>query len=364
MTFKEEHIDLFDRYLRNQLEPAEIADFNKRLQEDPEFSKAFHQYQLLTEGVREFGRSQLKNFLKENAHTLQVTKPIQPRRIFLVAASIVLIIGVLAIIKLSVKPLQENNLAIQNAPEESVSSSEVSPPEITAPNKSEPEKAPAFKEMTAVEKEMALDDAPPPRSEMLAKDIGTLDISENTQVYRAEDIDYKVLSDTKIKDTILTPVLLSLNVDNFSNIEIDMNTNADAKKQSSLPYNVYSGSNAPAPKAATTKNRSKSKEANQSASADTATEKKLSKSVKVPVPNTTNINVQYWKSPINFTGYTYMNNTVQIFGFEPGSCTLYTINNQLYLRHLNQVYVINTCEKSCPMKLATDSEIIKLILSH
>lgn len=360
---REEHIDLFDRYLKNLMHADEIAVFEKRLSEDSDFAAEFDQYRLLAEGIRAYGRDQLKNFLKENAGSLVVHKPIQPRRIMLMAASVVLVIGVIAIIKLSIKPLAENNLAIQSSPESTVPMTEIETTKDSVIIEDTKQETDQFRSLVSVEKEKAID-APPAISDIRAKDL-----SEVTPQYLEEDFDYKVLSDEKIKDTMIKPVMLAYNeTENLLSNDANVNFQSAGKTQSSLPYNVYSGGNAPVTSkskpSATAKKEVKSK-ANQSpASSDTMAKVQLAESKKALIENLSSVNLQYWKSPINYSGYTYDKLTLKVFGFEPGTCKLYTVNGTLYLRHNEQVYLIETCKTSCAFILVTNPELLKLILSH
>ncbi|MBI1221326.1 MAG: hypothetical protein GC180_01880 [Bacteroidetes bacterium] len=67
--------DLFDRYFRGELSQEELDDFLERLKSDEEFKKELEMYQLLVEGIREHERQELKAFLVDKARVRFMGNP-------------------------------------------------------------------------------------------------------------------------------------------------------------------------------------------------------------------------------------------------------------------------------------------------
>lgn len=68
----QEHIDLIERYLTDNLSQAELDEFNRLLQEDNEFNRLFYEMDLLVEGVR---RSSRLTSVEEKLATLEQALP-------------------------------------------------------------------------------------------------------------------------------------------------------------------------------------------------------------------------------------------------------------------------------------------------
>ncbi len=53
--------------------------------------------------------------------------------------------------------------------------------------------------------------------------------------------------------------------------------------------------------------------------------------------------VQFWESPINYSGYKYAGNKLLVYGLEyyPEQLKLYRLNNQLFMSYLDKQYEIN-----------------------
>ena len=71
-----EHIDLIERYLYDDITREELEELNELLKEDPEFNKLFHEMHLLTEGIR---RSAQKTSVEEKLSKLEESLPLMMR---------------------------------------------------------------------------------------------------------------------------------------------------------------------------------------------------------------------------------------------------------------------------------------------
>jgi len=105
MNIPEEHIDLFEAYLRNTLSEKEVLEFDARLVYDSEFAKSFSDYQQIEKGINQHFRNKLKqNFQKideelDSKRSLSKVKPVRQKNklviMFSIAAAAVLILFVL-----------------------------------------------------------------------------------------------------------------------------------------------------------------------------------------------------------------------------------------------------------------------------
>ena len=364
MKIEDSHIELFDRYLRHELSAHELSAFNENLESDADFKARFEQYQLMIEGVKAYEREHLKAFMQENKSLMKADKPINPRRFLLAAASVVLILGIGLIINLSISRKAEPTLAIENPPAisenpqlqagtamDSVGSTD------SAQVKSE-HASQRYREMVAVKKEQAMD-APPEYDDF--SEYPAVDIP----VPMHEDAQIHVATDVLVKDTAVYPILLAYEEDHkdkfgtTDKLSSTETVNASNAKKKYLPYNNNSNAGAPAvsQKADTEHKAVKEKPDSGSNLKKVVTDsKKVNAQVK--------LKVQYWRSPVNFKGYSYKNNTLQLYGLEPANTRIYQIGDKVYIRSNSMVYVIEPCETSCAFKQETDNNILQLITGH
>jgi len=72
MKTSKENIDLIERYLDEDLDPAELERFNRKLEKDPEFRRLFSEMDRLVEGIRISAR---KTTLEEKLENLEKSLP-------------------------------------------------------------------------------------------------------------------------------------------------------------------------------------------------------------------------------------------------------------------------------------------------
>lgn len=360
MKIEDSHIELFDRYLRHELSVQELSAFNENLESDADFKARFEQYLLMTEGVKAYEREQLKAFMQENKSLMKADKPINPRRFLLAAASVVLILGTGLIINLSIRRNAESSLAIENNP--ALSESPQLQPGAALDSAGMADTAPVkieraterFSEMVTVEKDKAVDEPP------ISENNG---ISDNAPLNGSYDMDVNVATDVLVKDTAVYPILLAYvedlkdkpgTTDKFSSTETVTPSNA---KKKYLPYNNNSNVGAPSVSSKAEVDRNAVKEKQDSGSTlKKAESKKVNAQVK--------LKVQYWRSPVNFKGYSYKNNTLLLYGLEPANTRIFQIGDKVYVSVNSMVYVIEPCETSCAFKQETDNNILQLITGH
>jgi tetratricopeptide (TPR) repeat protein len=72
----DEHIDLIERYLYDDLSRDELAELNKKLKTDPSFNKLFHEMDHLLEGIR---RSAKQTTVEEKLANLEASLPLKEK---------------------------------------------------------------------------------------------------------------------------------------------------------------------------------------------------------------------------------------------------------------------------------------------
>lgn len=369
MKLQDKHIELFDRYVRNQLNGQELLDFEASLENDASLKTEFEQYRTMVEGVKDFERLRLKAFIKENDKSLHVDKRPTFKKFFYLAASLLLLFMISALIRQSMLKPKDNNLAI--APQKEFGDDTTSTIAHTNLDSVKVENIPAKPQLPEASKpeviyvqdeskESDLDDfvsesdlVDEKHDAYVGPVQGTTNQEKSIKISGAPQTlakpkieEYNVLSDKKIKDTTVYPVLITVK---------------EPKKkivvQSDYPtvYNQVEVKKIKLPK-----NKDNNK---------TIPEKEvLVDSAMVSIPSSESktgdiaLNIQFWTSPVNFKGYNYVNNTVQLYGLSPNNARLFILKNVLYLRIDGVVYVLSPCSNSCAYKLEPDNEIVRIIL--
>jgi len=78
----------------------------------------------------------------------------------------------------------------------------------------------------------------------------------------------------------------------------------------------------------------------------------------IPVKPTT-VTVEFWRSPVNFRGYKFVRSTIVVFGLDPmHESKIYRIQNLVYLKHNNIVYLFRNTEVFAPLRIIQDESIL------
>ena len=348
MSNEQLYIDEIDAYLQGKLNPEEMATFDEKLKSNPSFNEAFHNQKLLSALIQENARLELKDYLNTHAKTKVISSSnwLQSK-VFAIAATAIILIGAFVVFQFYSSPKLEQNLAIQTSnpipetkskdsiterPHLGILETEVPLSEKDMLNEITP---PIPEERKDVDME-SMDDAPP------AIDVSSEDLTFET------DSKYGIAHEINIKDTFLYATSLTM-LDLNGSKETYGSSRKTESKSAQLPAPI------------TNSNQAKALEDTKK-SIDTLglSKSKIAKKQNVKTKYT----VEFWSSPINFKGYKYGNNIIQLFGLKDFNCKLYTVNGSLYLRHLDKVYQILPCLDGCPYKLEVDPDIVQFILNQ
>lgn len=347
MTQDHLYTEEIDAYLQGKISPEEMAAFDEKLNTDPSFAEAFKNQKLLSELIKENARLELKDYLKTHGQTKVVSsKNWLQSKVFAIAATAIILIGSFVVFQFYSNTKLEQNIALEETGP--ITETEKQEPVVVSPesdqnmqSESHNDKAmrnevppPTIEELKVLE--MEIDDAPPPIDQ------------DSEDLYYKKESDYNVAQEINIKDTFLFATSLTMLDLNGSNESYGFGKKSQSKS-------------AQLPEAASNSNQAKALE-DKKKSFDTAG---LSKS---KIANKQNIKtkfiVEFWTSPINFKGYKYGNNIIQLFSLKDYNCKLYTVNGNLYLRHVDKVYQILPCIDGCPYKLELDPDIVQFILKQ
>ena len=336
-----------DAYLQGKISPEEMAAFEQKINTDPSFAEAFKNQKLLSELIKENARLELKDYLKTHGQTKVVSSNSWLQsKVFAIAATAIILIGAFVVFQFYSSPKLEQNLALEtnkpipeNTKEEPVVVNQESNQDKQTESYSEKDMLnevppPTIEELKVLE--MEIDDAPPPIDQ------------DSEDLYYKKESDYNVAQEINIKDTFLFATSLTM-------LDLDGSNDSYGFKRKS------ESKSAQLPSAASNSNQAKALE-DKKKSNDTAglSKSKTGKNKTIK----TKFMVEFWSSPINFKGYKYGNNIIQLFGLKDYNCKLYTVNGNLYLRHVDKVYQILPCIDGCPYKLEVDPDIVQFILNQ
>ncbi len=347
MNTNETHNELFDQYLLNQLSEAERKAFEVRLQNDLEYKEAFEIHQILVQGIQFHGKAELKNFLKENATVTFWGGNIWPKQMRIASVAVFLVFaGMYALVHFYLKPQnQSNNTAIVT--EKSSESVQINP---TSNDSIQVQPAPELPNLLSEGEVM--NNEIPVIEEDFQNSVEALedDAKGNemeSEVSAKESMDYQVLKERKLSDTILLAVNVPINYTYKTEALIK---GSRKSKSPTIPSNTQ---NSPLNNNSGVLNTDTAFIAN----AESNETKGLSKKIAGP----SKYNVEFWTSPINFKGYKFHKQTLQLYGLGSASVQLKVFNNQLYLIHKQTVYVLNPCIDGCAYKPLNDEELESLL---
>ncbi len=348
MNNEQLHIEEIDAYLQGKLNPEEAATFEQKLNSDSSFAEAFKNQKLLSALIKENARLELKAYLNMHAKTKVISSSnwLQSK-VFAIAATAVILIGAFIVFQFYSSPKLEQTLALEET--RPIKETEKQEPVVVSPESNQNKQTESYNE-----KDRLNEMVPPTIEEQKAIDMESMDDAPPALDEDSEDLpikaesNYGVASEINIKDTFLYATRLTM---------LDLNGGKESYGSSRKPQSK----SAQFPAAASNSNQAKALD-DAKKTFDTA---RLSKSKNTKDQNIkTKFTVEFWSSPINFKGYKYGNNIIQLFGLKDYNCKLYTVNGNLYLRHLDKVYQILPCLDGCPYKLEVDPDIIQFILNQ
>ncbi len=341
------NIELFDLYLNNGLSHDEGVKFDEKLLNDTSFNEAFILYKTMTLGIKDYGKAELKNYIKQNAGTQNGDNRLKVMRtLYAVAASVVLIVGLVFVFQQFGNTSNNKKMEIAATPEPVIVPADT----ISRPNLT-------FMELEEAKKEevQPMDMAKVESDNIAAPPIASNDDLDSKDIYTFEgagasapSVDtegYKIVSEKKLSDTIL--YAFYLDIVSLDDVKIESKKSKENFSKKSLP-GVYN-------------NKNNNKKTQTDSEDDTTSFKKL----KNGAVKKDQYTIEYWQSPINFKGYKLVNSTLQLYGLgETATVRLFKIEFQLYLRMNGAVYQLKNCPDGCGFSILQDEDMRQLILDQ
>lgn len=261
--------DLFDRYIRGELNEQELDDFLARLDSDSDFKEAFNTYYLVVEGIREHERQELRAYMDQKARVRFMGNPWSKTWTY-ASAAVLLAFGVLYI-SLDQSTKQES-VAEREAPDrakspiDTVAQGEVEEENenlaMEAPKPSEPATPPpTVQEIEDAEEIAELADEVEVAQEFDTEMVYPDPLGGDGRVAMEQEDELPVKADTRVHDMIVT---------------LNISFEKDAKTDTVLK--------------------------------EVAKKKEQLRSEKIAI--------QFWKSPINYKGYRFDGRKLEVFGLD------------------------------------------------
>lgn len=363
MINKHEDIELFDRYITRQMEGEERRLFEERLNLDKAFRDEFAMYQTVVGGIREFGRAELKDYIKEHAGNMTGQPKFRiSRSAWAVAAAVVLIAGIFIVNQFYAPgKSSSNDISINEkqatAPEHPDTTGTVQTPSET------------LKEINGNKKFEEMDMTPPVIAE---KSAGAAEappamVEEPSAAddYAREDV-VTIVKEKKLTDSIVLVAVLDFKQETrvFNNSATSSST--PTYQNNSYSKNTYSKGYATNEKRKdkVTSQAEKTEDTKKSEADSEGKDSFVVNKVKNITAPTQQYTLEYWQSPVNFVGYKLSGTTVQLYGLSDRKAKLFVVNNQLYLRSNGKVYLLTACSLGCPFTETDDDNIATFIKSQ
>ena len=359
MNYNELHSELFDQYLGGNLGTEAVRAFEQQLSDDAAFSEAFRIHKLLKAGIQDYGRESLKQHLKENGKMQYWGDNFWPKSMrFAAAAVLIIFLGLYAVVKRYLQPLQKPELAVKTesrAPVNTGTADSVYPPAIYSPD-APPDIAVVTAEPERIESEImedvvAMDDMSPSSGKNYGQE------AEGTDDAGYEEI--KVLSESMLSDTLYTVPVISwadanrskTYYDNLSKPASRAET-AQKKKALSLPANA---SNA---------NQSTALEGKDNDKDSVGSGVTGSKKAEAEQSSSSRYKIEFWFSPVNFKGYRLTGKSIRLYGVDVNEARFYVYKAQLYLYNEGRVYILGPCPYACAFTAEPDQDVVNIILNQ
>jgi len=297
------NIDLLDAYISGTLNPEQAQSFQSRLQTDEKFRQEYEIYQAMISAIRENRKSELKSYISKNARLRPIQFYKTPTFYAAAAASVVLcIVGFFVISKqLSRQAISSQNV---NKPVEQYASND----------KPEPGKNPSEHSKTMENNKS--------NGSSMESDNGMVAIREKDEIKRNSAIE-----DSPEKETGMA-----------SNVD-EIKVEGDKMVTDSflwIPRKIY----IPKPKHLKLT-------ADDSMSLVIAGDKRK-------------LEIQFWISPINYSGYHLDKNILMIYGnYMPEQASFQELNGVIYMKYQNDYYIIAQNDSYAPLKKEINTKILE-----
>jgi|GEM_PF-2622606 len=355
MNATKDDIEKFDAYLEGNQTAEEKLLFESALLNNPELNDSFELHRALVNGIVEERETHLRSILKEQRSATFIGSNTWSKKFTMVAAAIMLLgISVLFISYLkktdSINTLAKNKVEETNddyneaeisTDSNSINSSDATP---AMGSKDELNIDEETREITqgneAEDHSLFFDEADVQPSISLAPkrldDISESNKYENKEKATSSSVskdDFRLLETESISaDKLLKSANTAVRFIDTSAKQMDIVIVESASRKKDKASSEYGKSGADvSDSSALARQRADVKKSNFPAQ----------------------INITYFKSPLNYKGYSFVNNKISVYGLKDTTSILYTFGEQLYLKNAGIIYHIK------PSPVFTDYIVIK-----
>lgn len=308
MTEQNKH-DLFDRYLRGELQNKELDAFLEWLKRDSDLRDELEMHQLIVEGIKQYEREELKKYLKKRGRVRFMGNPFS-KSFTILSAAVILFFGIVYIV------LETNNLG-QELAEQSTSKE---------PNREEPiDTVEDLNNRNGVKKGKPVEKQPKQSNDdtQQGEESGTTDGGDIPEARQPEVIDFDLTDDNlPVKgDVRLHERVITIQAGKTPQIDIDKKDSSDV---------------------------------------DGIRRKEF------PIMNQ-QVVVQFWQSPINYKGYKFDGRKLELFGldsFEIATLKYRVVDANLrvyeiYLKYGNDFFRLEDNNRYLPYVKETNPQILE-----
>ena len=414
MSDDNRHTEQIEQYLNGELKGKEKEAFKRRLETDPDFAAEVTMHQAIIEGIADARREELRAFIKQNAKPRDV-QPAYTRWVVASAAAVVFAVGLYAVFNFYSTAENDNTLAENKQKQEQ-------PPEVFEDKATEDttisaygnanglvtEEQPAAPEIAVIEDEPLfthdLNEQQPSSAPLKERDFNqsakqvelslrkdedkdgvddkfdTEEFDENLVVEdfgmeekidaapkklaapKSEEI--KVAKDIKLYDTTIVMQQFTAPSNAF-NVTSPTTLNFTNAPNLVGTYNWEFGDEADSLNKTTLKtNENKNVITLKATVADTTdkiTENKDKASTKEVLP----VNIQFWKSPVNYKGYSFNGKNLKLYGMDKQTKVyIYRLSGNWYMKMGDFYYTLNPDNQFHTYKRLEDTFIIKQLESE
>lgn len=357
MSIDEKTYHLIDKFLHGDLKGSKLDKFRARIKNEPDLKEAVDSQRSIISAIEAHREEELRTFLKSELNKTRVIPLAGKWKVALSTAAAVILLAVV-VLNLPQLSTNESNSTAQE-PEQVEATEQVATQEDSKPNSDKESKA--LPETTPIDSQaIALEEVEPPILEVIEDDMEIVEETEMDLVEEKKPSEVILTGDSsvsiatseidKITDSIAgrEPVILKdemlfAQAYTVQLVSLDVLSDEVEKSRSDMA-NVPSS----------TKKLDLDEVQIESESEDK--EEYKSK------PISRQITVQFWKSVVNFKGYKYDGQTIQLFGYDRSQITTFKeLDSRLYLQVGKKFYFIEKNNKHNRLVETTNSTLLNVL---
>jgi hypothetical protein len=321
----EEKYHWIDQYLNGDLQGEELDVFRIKMKNDSDLAYDVHVQELIRKQLTEERRVELKQLLSEHAKVEYYGNIWDKKWLYASAAIMVVFVAAFFIIEYFVKPTQQPD------------------PQI-----------PVVKKQTEIS---APDNPIPPNSDTTI-DSALLDIDQTQPLLVMEETETDIMpeaADQIVESDELSEVLDAPAVESIDIEDKDVRKDEKVTEKAFDLQVISMAAVAPTEDAAEQENKGLLGRRKKAEKESTAQEE-------LTQITTASLKVEYWTSPVNFTGYKLKNKTLILYGVDPNEQVSFKqFENQLFMKRNGSWFSLFPNSTGNKFLRTSDSEVLKIL---